>query len=109
MTLPTDKEIMELIEAGATTDAREKILQLRQAALILREENFDLRDQILALQDDVAQQKGTCGKRCPRCGKETWVLEPSEQAAKSGESGGATAAYKCTDCGFTASSLARLD
>jgi hypothetical protein len=39
MNLPSYKDIIELVKTGATIDAQERIMALRQAALELQEEN----------------------------------------------------------------------
>jgi hypothetical protein len=53
MALPTYKDILELIKKGATVEAQEKIMELRETALILQEENFALRERIKALEDEL--------------------------------------------------------
>lgn len=50
MKLPSYKEILELLKKGATLDAQEKIMQLREASLELQEENIALRERITALE-----------------------------------------------------------
>ncbi|MDX1442842.1 MAG: hypothetical protein R3270_03575 [Gammaproteobacteria bacterium] len=50
MALPGYKEIIELVKAGATIDAQEKIMELRQAALDQQEENIRLRQQMQTLE-----------------------------------------------------------
>lgn len=42
--LPRYKDIVDLIKKGATFEAQEKILELREAALALQEENIELRE-----------------------------------------------------------------
>lgn len=53
MALPTYKDIVDLIKKGATIEAQEKIMELREAALGLQEENFTLREKIRALEDEL--------------------------------------------------------
>jgi hypothetical protein len=53
MTLPAYKDIIELIKKGATVEAQEKIMELRETALGLQEENFSFREQIRTLEDEL--------------------------------------------------------
>lgn len=53
MTLPAYKDIVELIKKGATIEAQEKIMELREAALGLQEENFAFRERIKVLEDEL--------------------------------------------------------
>lgn len=46
MALPTYKDIVELMKKGATVEAQEKIMELREAVLELQEQNFALRQDI---------------------------------------------------------------
>lgn len=57
MALPTYKEIVDLIKKGATIEAQEKIMELREAALGLQEENFTFREKIRALEDELKVKK----------------------------------------------------
>ena len=50
MSLPSYKDIIELIKAGATIEAQEKIMELRQSALEIQEENIKLRNRIIELE-----------------------------------------------------------
>ena len=53
MTLPTYKDIIELIKKGATVEAQEKIMELRETALSLQEENIAFRERIKILEDEL--------------------------------------------------------
>ena len=53
MAIPTYKDILELIKKGATVEAQEKIMELRETALGFQEENFSLRERIRLLEDDL--------------------------------------------------------
>lgn len=46
MALPTYKDIVELLKKGATVEAQEQIMALREGALQLQEDNFTLREKI---------------------------------------------------------------
>ncbi len=105
MTLPDDRKIFELIETGAVADARDMILALRQAAVTLAEENLDLREQIVTLQGEVAALRSTRGNHCPRCGKETWIVQGNQPDERLGDMGVMRRTWQCGDCGFTASAL----
>jgi len=41
--IPTYKEIIELIKKGATIEAQEKIMELRESAIELQSENIELK------------------------------------------------------------------
>ena len=53
MALPKYKDIVELIKKGATVEAQEKIMALREAAIQLQDENQALRDKIRLLENDL--------------------------------------------------------
>jgi hypothetical protein len=53
MALPSYKEIVELLKKGATVEAQEQIMALREAALTLQEENLSLRERVRALEDEL--------------------------------------------------------
>lgn len=55
--LPNYKDIVDLLKKGATFEAQEKILELREAAMSLQEENLQLRSQMSKLQSEVATAK----------------------------------------------------
>ncbi|HYA20452.1 MAG TPA: hypothetical protein VEG25_07400, partial [Burkholderiales bacterium] len=48
--LPRYQDIVELIKKGATVEAQEKIMELREMALELQEENVNLKSQVNELQ-----------------------------------------------------------
>jgi len=50
MALPNYKEIVELIKKGATVEAQEKIMELREAILGLQEENHSLKERVRDLE-----------------------------------------------------------
>ena len=85
MSLPTYKDIKDLIEKGATVKAQEQIMALREGALELQEENLQLKEEIKALEQKL-ETKGKIyfkdglywlrkdddsdnpdGPYCPRC------------------------------------------
>ncbi len=49
MALPTYKDIVDLLKKGATIEAQEKIMELREAALEIQNENLILKQQIASL------------------------------------------------------------
>jgi len=57
MSLPTYKEIFDLIKKGATLEAQEKIMELRETALNLQEENLGLREKVSNLEDEIKLKK----------------------------------------------------
>lgn len=81
--LPKYQDIVELIKKGATVEAQEKIMELRETALELQEENVNLKSQVNELQQalklkeqlrwsgSVYWLEAEAGKKegpyCPRC------------------------------------------
>jgi len=53
MALPTYKDIVDLLKKGATVEAQEQIMTLREGALALQEENLALREKIKTLEEAV--------------------------------------------------------
>jgi hypothetical protein len=51
MALPSYKDILELIKKGATVEAQEQIMALREAALELQVDNFALRERVKSLEE----------------------------------------------------------
>jgi hypothetical protein len=49
--VPSYSEIMALLKKGATIEAQEKIMALREAVLTLEEENLALRNELKALKE----------------------------------------------------------
>lgn len=105
MALPSYKDILELLKAGATIEAQEKIMELRQAALSIQEDNIGLRNRILQLEARVKELESADGEPCPRCRKRTWVVEKSEPDRTFGRLGGVRRTYKCTECGLSESTI----
>ena len=82
MKLPSYSEIIGLLKKGATIEAQEKILELREKAIEVQEENLELREKLLDLErqksanDDLEfdgdvywQKQGEekTGPFCPTC------------------------------------------
>jgi len=105
MGLPKYKDIIELIKTGATIEAQEKIMELRQSALDLQEENIELRNRILELEAKLRELECFNGEPCPRCRKPTWIVEKSEPDPMFGDVGGVRRTYTCTNCGLTESTI----
>lgn len=53
MALPAYKDIIDLIKKGATVEAQEQIMALREGALLLQEENFGLREKVKSLEESL--------------------------------------------------------
>lgn len=49
--LPKYKDIMDLIKKGATLEAQEKIMELRETALAFQEENQELKEKLREMQE----------------------------------------------------------
>lgn len=105
MKLPSYKSIIDLIKKGATIEAQEKIMELREAAVELQAENINLKHQVLELQKKVRRLESLEGEPCPRCRKLTWIIESSKPDEEFGDLGGIRREYRCTECGFSESQL----
>ena len=105
MALPSYKDIVELLKAGATIEAQEKIMELRQAALTIQEDNIQLRNRVLELEARIKELEGADGEPCPRCRKKSWIVEKSEPDPRFGRLGGVRRTYKCTECGLSESTI----
>ena len=70
MALPSYSDIVELIKKGATLEAQEKVMQLREAALKLQEENISLKEQISKLEEHL-----TTKSKLTYDGHVYWLLE----------------------------------
>jgi formylglycine-generating enzyme required for sulfatase activity len=55
--LPNYKDIVELIKKGATIEAQEKIMELREGALEVQEENIRLREKVKELEDKLNKKE----------------------------------------------------
>jgi len=108
MGIPNYKDIIELIKTGATIEAQERIMELRQAALELQEENIRLRNEVAGLNSRVKELEQVDGEPCPRCRKRTWIVESSQPDPIFGRLGGSQRKYRCTDCGFSETALNAL-
>lgn len=53
MALPKYKDIVDLVKKGATFEAQEKILALREAALELQEENIALKEELVEIKNKI--------------------------------------------------------
>ena len=82
MAMPGYKDIVDLIKKGATLEAQEKLITMREAALELQEENLQLRAQVSELLALIKQENvltfdgevywfetddGREGPFCPKC------------------------------------------
>jgi len=105
MALPSYKDIVDLLKKGATIEAQEKIMELRESALELQEENINLKNQVLELQERARKLEAFEGEPCPKCRKPAWVVESSKPDRQFGRLGGIRREYKCTECGFAESQL----
>jgi len=105
MTLPSYKDIIELVKKGATIEAQEKVMELREAALELQEENINLKNEVMDLKEKLRKLESFDGDPCPSCRKPTWIVESSKPDHQFGDLGGIRREYKCQECGFTESVL----
>jgi len=113
MSLPTYKEIIDLVKKGATFEAQEKIMALREAALELQEENLDLKEEVKTLRqqlelkakvkfdknvywlDDKGKTDGPFCQRCYDVDKKLLRLQPKKSVL---ESGTYVEGAKCMEC-----------
>lgn len=51
MSLPSYKDIVDLLKKGATIEAQEKIMELRESALELQNENITLKQEVSELKE----------------------------------------------------------
>jgi len=105
MALPNYKDIFDLVKAGATIEAQEKIMELRQSAMDAQEENIGLRQRVIELEQQVRELESLDGDPCPRCKKRTWIVESSKKDRQFGRLGGIRREYRCTECDLTESVL----
>ena len=105
MALPNYKDIVDLVKTGATIEAQEKIMELRQSALAIQEKNVELQNRVLELEARVKELESAEGEPCPRCRKKSWVVETSAPDRRFGALGGVRRTYKCAECGLTESLL----
>ena len=105
MALPNYKDIIDLVKTGATIEAQEKIMELRQSALAIQEKNVELQNRVLELEARVKELESAEGEPCPRCRKKSWVVETSAPDRTFGDLGGVRRTYKCAECGLTESLL----
>ena len=68
MPLPTYKDIVDLLKKGATFEAQERIMELREAVLELQEENVTLKQKIRELEESL-KLKGKCISMVPSIGE----------------------------------------
>jgi hypothetical protein len=70
----TPKDVTDLVKKGATIEAQEKILALREAALMLQEENLKLKDRIKDLEDELSVKENLVFEE--KC---YWLFKDGEQ------------------------------
>ena len=100
MPIPSAQDIIKLIKAGATIEAQEKIMELRQAMMDLQEQNIALRSEVQSLKAQLADVSGPSFPLCPKCGQRTYAVQESKKHARSGVLGHMRTCA-CNSCGFT--------
>jgi hypothetical protein len=53
MSLPTYKDIVDLIKKGETVEAQERIMELREAVIELKDENSSLHQRVQSLEEEL--------------------------------------------------------
>ena len=99
MDIPNIKEIFELLKKGATIEAQQKIMELKETMISLQEENVKLKGENLSLRQQLEMSER--GERCPKCKKGTWNLIASNPHPILEDMGVLERTYKCSECGFT--------
>ena len=115
--LPTYKEITELLKRGAMHDAQEKIMALREGALLLEEENLTLRKKVSEMEAELQRKRsfhhvrqlyyadGDAVPFCPRCwesqNKAVHLFGPVPMVNKNVEF------FECHVCGYDYSAKKR--
>lgn len=82
--LPNYKDIVDLLKKGATIEAQEKIMELREGALELQEENIRLRERIKELEEKLNR-------------KENVIWEPPSYWIKDGDKKDGPYCQQCYD------------
>jgi hypothetical protein len=96
--LPNYKDIFELIKAGSTIEAQEKIMELRQAALEIQEQNLILRKRVRELEDQLKATDNWEDEKT-RYSLISLYNGPSQvYALKKSESNGEAPHFLCTNC-----------
>ncbi len=107
MAVPSAKEIWELFKAGATVEAQEKIMELRQAVMVLQETDITQRAEIQSLKTKIQTLEAALDDtprlpECPSCHKQAWSVAKSERAEGIfGDVGLFERLYECGECGFS--------
>ena len=101
MGYPSVSDIIKLIKTGATIEAQERIMELRQGLMDLQAENLGLRARVQELETRMQELAATSLPRCPRCGKAAFALERSEKDPVMGAVGLFRRLYQCRECGFS--------
>jgi hypothetical protein len=57
MDIPRYQDIIDLLKSGLTLEAREKIMQLREAAMALQEENLGLKQKLKQFETNAGQMR----------------------------------------------------
>lgn len=105
MGTPSFQDVIKLIKAGATLEAQEKVVDLREAMMNLQEENLSLRSEVQSLKEKLAELSQSSLPNCPRCGKPSFSLKESKEDAMMGAVGMFRRLYECTECGLSENRL----
>jgi hypothetical protein len=101
MPIPSVQDIIKLVKAGATIEAQEKIMELRQAMIDLQDENIRLRGEIQELRGQLSTVSQPMFPSCPKCGQPTYAVKESKPDPHFGPLGGINRTHVCKSCGFT--------
>ena len=109
MPIPSVQDIVKLVKAGATIEAQEKIMELRQAMMDSQEENIRLRSEIQGLKEQLNAASQPTLPPCPKCGKRSYAVEESKPHPHFGHMGALSRTHLCKSCGFTETILVTPD
>lgn len=106
MITPDFKDIVNLVKKGATVEAQEKIMELREAMLSIHEENIQLKNKLAKLEEQLRMSSEMQFKKpfyfksgddqpfCPLCWEKDKM--PIHLIGPYGAAGGTY--YKCNHC-----------
>lgn len=99
--IPSYATIKKLAKSGLTLEAREQIMELREAAVERQAEVVELKLRLSALELEIRDLESLEGDPCPKCSKRSFELISSDPDPTFGDLGGIVRTYTCSECGFS--------
>lgn len=96
--LPKYKDIIELVRKGATLEAQEQIMSLREGALELQEENQDLKQKIRELEEKIQSKEDWVEEKKRYALVNPWGGAAQVYALKSAHAEGEVPHFLCPKC-----------